>query len=274
MILVTGTKRSGTSLWMQLLKAAEVPVLGVEFPSVWGTSIREANPGGFYESKLRSGIYYATNPDPVTGRFVPPRETRTHAAKVFIPGMVRTDLAYMNRVVCTIRHWRDYGPSMARLNDLEDRYFLGTKGAEFVEARRVRRAQIPRHIEWFMEYYELLRDVSVRRYPMRVVAYERLLAEPEPVLTSVFGWLGVTNVEAAIPLVKPRKGGHGTGPMPEGLTAERADAFEHLWRVFYEEQPLTPEFIASLDAIHRALEEEFGTLSRDRQVDDAVDFDR
>ena len=40
MLFVTGTKRSGTSMWMQVLRAAGLPVIGTEFPRDWGEVIR------------------------------------------------------------------------------------------------------------------------------------------------------------------------------------------------------------------------------------------
>ena len=115
MILVTGTKRSGTSMWMQILVAAGYPWIGEVFPARWSESIGAANPRGFFESPLRKGIYWATNPDPQTGRFLFPQATRRHLVKVFIPGLVRTDYAYLDRVVATMR------PSRAKARSLTGR---------------------------------------------------------------------------------------------------------------------------------------------------------
>ena len=72
MIIVTGTKRSGTSMWMQVMVAAGLPVIGEKFPRDWGEVFREANPGGFYESELMTGIYWETNPHPQTGAYLFP----------------------------------------------------------------------------------------------------------------------------------------------------------------------------------------------------------
>ena len=55
MIIVTGTKRSGTSMWMQILKAAGFAIVGEACPRDWASTIREGNPLGFYESPLRRG---------------------------------------------------------------------------------------------------------------------------------------------------------------------------------------------------------------------------
>ena len=91
MVVVTGTKRSGTSLWMRMLIEAGLPSIGEAFPTVWGDSIRDANPHGFFESRLRRGIWFATNPDPRTGAYLHAGPTRLHAVKVFVPGVIRTE---------------------------------------------------------------------------------------------------------------------------------------------------------------------------------------
>ena len=79
MVIVTGTRRSGTSMWMQLLQGAGFPAIGEAFPAQWATSIGEENPHGFWESQLRGGIYYATNPHPKTGTWLSPQHTRRHS---------------------------------------------------------------------------------------------------------------------------------------------------------------------------------------------------
>ena len=56
MIIVTGTKRSGTSMWMQLLHAGGVQIVGEAFSRDWADTIRDANPNGFSESPYRRGI--------------------------------------------------------------------------------------------------------------------------------------------------------------------------------------------------------------------------
>ncbi len=67
MIVVTGTKRSGTSMWMQILVNGGFPYIGEAFPRDWGSKIRDANPEGFYESALAGGVWWRTNPSPRTG---------------------------------------------------------------------------------------------------------------------------------------------------------------------------------------------------------------
>jgi hypothetical protein len=121
MIVVTGTKRSGTSMWMQFLKAAGFPFIGDAFPRNWGKTIHDANPRGFWESELRRGIYYQTNSDPKSGTYLFPDQTRRNAVKVFIPGLIRSDVAFIDRVVATVRRWRQYVRSLNRLYTMESK---------------------------------------------------------------------------------------------------------------------------------------------------------
>src|SRR5690606_3556008 len=115
MIIVTGTKRSGTSMWMQILKASGLQLLGDAFPGRWGETIREANPDGFYESVYRRGINFQTNPHPQTGEYLHHDQTRDVAVKGFVPGLVRSDMAFITKVLATMRPWREYHHSVARL---------------------------------------------------------------------------------------------------------------------------------------------------------------
>ena len=103
MIVVTGAKRSGTSMWMQILVAGGYPYIGTAFPANWGEAIRDANPRGFYESKLSAGVYFRTNPDPQSGVYLHAEDSRTHALKIFAPGVVRSDIAFLDRVIVTMR---------------------------------------------------------------------------------------------------------------------------------------------------------------------------
>ena len=173
MIIVTGTKRSGTSMWMQILIAAGLPAFGEAFPRKWEKTIKDANPDGFYESILRRGIYWATNPHPRTGDYFFPEQVENHIVKVFIPGLVRTDRAYIGHVVATMRHWREYEASLNRLYAMEDesRKAAGKDGPP--------PPRIPPVLEWWMENFSLVRDIVTRRYRVHVQSYDGLLRDPE-----------------------------------------------------------------------------------------------
>ena len=242
MILVTGTKRSGTSMWMQILVAAGFPYIGEAFPGPWQETIGAANPRGFYESPLRKGIFWATNPDPDTGLFLFPKATRRHLVKVFIPGLVCTDYAFLDRVVATMRPWRDYCASLERLYALEDASIADRERAP------ARRSPLPPAVEWWFENYELIRDFATRRYPINLVSYDRLLEDPERVIRGVVGWLGGGEIEAAVAAVEPSLRSTSGAPAPAVDLSESTIAlFDALHDAVYREQGLPASLLARLN---------------------------
>ncbi len=248
MIIVTGTKRSGTSMWMQILTAAGLPAFGEAFPRNWDRTIKDANPDGFYESILRQGIYYRTNPHPETGAFFHPSQVRRHVVKVFIPGLVRTDLAYVGKVVATMRHWREYQRSLERLYAMEDEK-RGTAPAP---------ERMPPWLEWWDENFALVRDILIRRHTIHVQSYDGLLADPAGVVAKVLAWLGEPglDVDTAIAAVHP---GNRTqlasrgGPEVEGVPAPVAAVFDELYESIHERQGLPRTLMDRLNATNREL---------------------
>jgi hypothetical protein len=232
MIFVSGTKRSGTSMWMQVLRAAGVPVLGEAFPKAFAGPLRAANPDGFYESLLRNGIYFATNPHPVTGRYFLPEHVAGHAVKVFIPGVIRSERAYIGRLIANVRPWQEYEASLARLNAIEAAA-LAARGQPVPEDRFL----MPAAYEWWLENFSLVRDITLRRYPARLMSYARVLADPAAVVAEVLAWLEVGDptseaVAQAVAAVKPE---HRTQDRPVSATT------------------LAPEVARGFDDLHAAV---------------------
>jgi hypothetical protein len=245
MIIVTGTKRSGTSMWMQILTAAGLPAFGEAFPRNWDRTLKDANPDGFYESILRQGIYHRTNPHPQTGAFFHPSQVQRHVVKVFIPGLVRTDLAYVGKVVATMRHWREYQRSLERLYAMEDEQRAADKPAP---------ERMPPWLEWWDENFSLVRDILIRRHTIHVQSYDGLLADPAGVITKVLEWLHEPelDVAAAIAAVHP---GNRTQHRPEveGVPASTAAVFDELYQSVHEQQGLRRELMERLNAANREL---------------------
>lgn len=272
MIIVTGTKRSGTSMWMQILKAAGLRVLGEAFPRDWGETIRDANAEGFYESPLRHGIYYRTNPHPRTGAYLHPSETKHMVVKVFAPGLARTDLAYLDRVLATMRNWREYQASVRRLYAME---YQGKLSA----AERAGRPPevVPQYtylapaLEWWNDNFTLLRDALIRRYPLHMVSYGAVLRDPASVVSEAVSWLGQGHGEPAVEVVResmrtqsPESLAEGE---PSGLTAEQEWLFDELYRRVDQRVALDGDFIDQLNAMHDVLESVIAREARaaDRQ---------
>ncbi|MFW5877256.1 MAG: hypothetical protein ACOCXM_11010 [Myxococcota bacterium] len=245
MIIVTGTKRSGTSMWMRILNAAGFPIIGDAFPGTWGDTIRDANPGGFYESILRRGVYFATNPHPRTGAYLFPDQTRRHVVKVFIPGLIRSDRAFVDKVIATMRPWREYVTSLERL------YTMEHEAREKKEGKTLPRpVRMPSALEWWSENFSLVSDVITRRYPIHMVAYESVLDDPAHIIPEAIEWLGEGDVDAAVAVADP---GSRTQKAPDddrsdaGIEPEIAAVFDAFYAHVRDRKPLTGEFIDQLN---------------------------
>ncbi|MCA9662911.1 MAG: hypothetical protein KC486_31515 [Myxococcales bacterium] len=237
MIIVTGTKRSGTSMWMHVLVAAGLPYIGERFPAGWGELLRAANPDGFFESELMIGVNFQTNPHPMTGAYLPPEQTRAHAVKIFIPGLVRTDVAFIDRCVATVRGWRDYVASVRR---------VGIEGAV-----------LPPALEWWCMNFSLIRDLAIRGYPAHVLSYDSFLRDPEGVAAEVLAWIGCGDPAKAARVVRPERAcepiRETDEELAEGLDPRHLAVFDELYATIDAGRPLSQPFIDELNAVDQAL---------------------
>ena len=246
MIIVTGTKRSGTSMWMQILGAAGLEVIGERFPRNWSEHLSAANPDGFYESELVAGIYFRTNPHPVSGAFLFPDQTMHHAVKVFIPGLIRSDLAFIDRVIATVRSWRAFARSRERMRELA----RAAGGPPAEEG-----ATLPPGLEWWAENFALIRDVATRRYPVHMLSYDSLLADPEATIRAVIAWLGVGDAARAIAVVRrDRVADSDAGEVDSsGLEAPQIAVLDELYDLIHRGLPLSQAMIERLNLTDREL---------------------
>jgi hypothetical protein len=247
MVIVTGTKRSGTSLWMQILIAAGIPHFGEAFPRDWESTLKEANKEGFYESMLRAGIYYATNPHPKTGAYFFPEQVEGHCVKVFIPGLVRTDRAYIGHVIATVREWREHEASLLRLNAMEDAERASSGGDDTAPPERM-----PPALEWWAENFLLVRDISIRRYPVHAQSYDGLLRDPERVIRETIAWLGRGDAERALAQPKPERRTFQR-PASNSVPFEVADVFDELYATIDQRKELKPSFLLKLNETNERL---------------------
>ena len=245
MYIISGTKRSGTSMWMQALAAAGLSVDGAAFPKAWGQgSLREANPDGFYEGPFRHGIFFATNPDPATGRYLTPEATAGTVTKVFVPGLIRTERPFIERVIANVRQWRDYEASIARLWDLDDQQRLDEGSARPAEIR------LPAALEWWVENFGLLRDQAVRGYPLQLQTYEQVLADPERYVGAAIDFLGEGDREAALAAIKPERRTR-SGTPSSSLPTALARSFDDLYEAVERGGPLSSTLMKQLEGVHR-----------------------
>lgn len=257
MIFVSGTKRSGTSMWMQVLQAAGIPILGQAFPRNWGSGpLRDANPDGFYESLLRNGIYYRTNPHPQTGKYFLPEHVDGYAVKVFVPGVIRSERAYISHLVANVREWREYEASIERLYAMEasSREEQRAKGVEVMEP-----FNFPPAYEWWMENFALVRDISLRRFPARLQTYDQVLDDPAAVIGRVLEWIGKGDVEAAVAAVKPSNRTQ-TRPESQSVEPKLAKVFDDLYAAIAEGKGIPSTLLRTLNDTNQALLAELAKL--------------
>jgi hypothetical protein len=278
LIIVTGTKRSGTSMWMQILIAAGFPSLGKAFPGIWEKSIKDANPEGFFESKFRQGLYYATNPDPETGEFIPPAQLKRHVVKIFVPGLIRTDVAYLGPAISTMRSWREYCSSLTRLYSMEDSFLADARRRGEVPPRRsfpsehveaiVRAGKLPPALEWWFENYDFVRDAATRRYPFHMTTYDRLLRDPGDEISRVIKWLGDGQLAPALNAVRPdlrtQKDAPAQSPADE-LVADVAEVFDELYDLIDRgPRTLDAAFVEKMNQTNKALSSRWAEVVRQR----------
>lgn len=246
MIFVSGTKRSGTSMWMQVLRAAGIPVLGEAFPRNWGkVPLRDANPDGFYESILRQGVYFGTNPHPVTGKYFMPEDVQGYAVKVFIPGVIRSERAFITHLVANVRSWRAYESSLHRLYGLEEQGRPNVDPAQMV--------RFPAALEWWMENFALVRDISLRKLPFRMQTYDDVLSRPGPIVASVLEWIGHGDIEAAVAAVKPQNRTQVDSGESESVEPELAKVFDDLYAAIAEGKGFSGALLRTLNETNQSL---------------------
>ncbi|MEZ4321619.1 MAG: hypothetical protein R3F61_29365 [Myxococcota bacterium] len=182
MIVVAGTKRSGTSLWMQILSEAGFRYVGDRFPRNWEQKLRDANPNGFYESVFRQGVNFQTNPHPRTGKYLRPEQSTKLLVKVFPAGVSRSDIAFLDRVVVTIRPWRSVVRSVRAMQRLEAEVW----GWETLESPPL---YLVPEVEWVYENFLLVRDLRLRAYPNVVHSHAHLMRDPARTIRTVLEFL-------------------------------------------------------------------------------------
>lgn len=246
MILVTGTFRSGTSMWMQVLQAAGLPPIGSAYPAYWEEALGEFNRGGFHESRLRAGIWWRTNPHPETGAYLFPEATRRHAVKVFADGLVRTDVAFIDFVVVTLRDWRSFTRSFDALHAREVAWYE-EQGLEFPAGARAR----PLPYQWWRQNFEVVRDIATRRHPARFTTYDRVVRDAAGEVGAVLDRLDLRAKaarDAAIAAVKPEfRTDRSVHPDEASVDPQDAAAFDALFETVDAGRAIDPPLIAVLN---------------------------
>ena len=246
-ILVSGTKRSGTSMWMQVFDAAGLPIVGERFPRDWGDSaLGRANKDGFYESILRDGIYFATNPNPNTGKYFRPQDCEGYVVKVFIPGVLRSEASFIEGVVANVRAWRDYEASVDRLWALDD------EARKASAPDRPAPPRFPAAMEWWVENFSLLRDIHRREYPALLQTYDQVLADPATYVRRALEDIGAGDIDKALAAVKPESRTQHASTS-DSVEPEVARVFDDLYDAVAGEREIDDVLVRHLEDNHQRL---------------------
>ncbi len=245
-------------MWMQVLEAAGLPVIGERFPLDWKARLGELNRGGFYESTLRDGINFTTNPHPVSGVYLHPHETRADVVKVFAEGVVHTEFAFLDRVLVSVRPWRAYAASIDRLWAVED------AALERTPAQRMPR--LHGALEWWRANYGLIRDVALRRYAVHFQSWPAVLRSPQTAIPSVLEWIQgslpegapALNVDAAVAIVDPKQSTCADPPEVDcDLPSSVLEVFDALFDAIDRGQGLSAALVERMNAAHEQIEPRF-----------------
>ncbi|MFT5759314.1 MAG: hypothetical protein ACI9LM_004071 [Alteromonadaceae bacterium] len=255
MIIVTGNRRSGTSLWMQILEAGGFKIFGDKFPAHW-KKIEAANKNGFYESQLVQGINYHTNPSPESGHWFAPTQVKDYGVKVFSDGLVKTDFAYIDKVIATIRNWQESETSQQRLDQIIKNQ---NNAADDINVNATKLI-LPIGYNWWNANFELLRDMMTRRYPCAMFSYEALLKNPDIIISNVFKWLGTGHIDKAVSVVESSLRTQQKITLPH-INHDHAGIFDELYHKLDKSEQITPIFYKKLLDTNSKIKDEIAQLS-------------
>jgi hypothetical protein len=250
MVVVSGTGRSGTSMWMQILKTAGLEIIGEKFPKNWESTLSKANPQGFYESSLLQGINFMTNPDPNTGEKIDPVIHRNFAVKVFSFGLRSTDRSYLGRTLFSLRDWRGFSESLERMSNLSPN------------------SGIPNQLEldstifhpawWFCEVYDTLLDSAQRNYNILWTTFESAINSPSKAIERVCGRLQI-EVDLGTCAAVINKRLVNSVPNSENLDLPNnwIKAFDDLYNCIHQSCPINAALYNELRAVRLQIADRF-----------------
>src|SRR5262249_37482919 len=107
-------------------------------------------------------------------------------------------------------------------------------------------------LEWWSENFALIRDISIRRYPVHIQTYDGLLRDPERVVGHTLAWLGRGDVESACAQVRAERRNFNR-PSSGSVEARIATVFDELYGALDNGEPLSPSFLEKLNETNDAL---------------------
>lgn len=181
MIIVTGSRRCGTSLMMQTLKIMGVEPVGVEFDPFWdnraGDRYRQANPKGYYEVEFQQIMHVDY-------------EGNNKAMKVVGPEILRVNAHLVYGLIWCKRNLHDHVKSILCYPELFN-----------VDNDSVQDIKHAYHFD------QALVDEVIKFHNLRYleVWFENIVSQPEVEIPKIAEFLGLTdNIDIAITNVDKR----------------------------------------------------------------------
>jgi len=112
--------------------------------------------------------------------------------------------------------------------------------------------RMPPALEWWAENFALVRDISIRRYPVHAQSYDGLLRDPERVIRDTLGWLGRGDANAALATPKPERR-HFERPPSDSVEPAVATVFDELYAVIDQRRELSNALLVKLNETNERL---------------------
>ena len=116
-------------------------------------------------------------------------------------------------------------------------------------------------MEWWRENYDLIRNFATRRFAFNLVSYQKLLSNPEAIITPVITWcaqdtlpLDRLHMEKAVSVVQSKLNTQKETTIDDSpLTSEQETLFDELHDYFFRQSPLDALFIQKLNDLDLVL---------------------
>ena len=164
-----------------------------------------------------------------------------------MPGVVRTKVSYLGRVVASMRDFREYEESRRRMWKMEDDS-RREKHPDFEPPPRLE----PLY-EWWTCNYGLLVDGLRRKYPLRIWAYDTMLENPERTIGEALSFVGGGSLEGALRAVHPEHRTQRSPTTAASVEPKVAAVFDDLYLMVRLQRPLTHPMVTKLEAVNRTL---------------------
>jgi hypothetical protein len=111
---------------------------------------------------------------------------------------------------------------------------------------------MPPALEWWAENFSLVRDISIRRYPVHAQSYDGLLRDPERVIHDTLAWLGRGDAKAALATPKPQHR-HFQRPPSDSVEPAVAEVFDELYAAIDQRRELSNALLRKLNETNERL---------------------